>query len=138
MNRPRLRALLLEHDDALRQLFVDALTHLGWAALAGKGRKEMLDLLLQEPDPDLIVVDLVDRQSGGNALLCFLGEQPETARIPLVVMTDGDPAKAPPGAAWLSKPFGLEELQAAVEQAMRSAMTLPGSQTTSVAPSTGG
>jgi hypothetical protein len=47
------------------------------------------------------------------------------------------PGECAPGAAWLSKPFGLEELQAAVEQAMRSAMTLPGSQTTSVAPSTG-
>lgn len=115
---PRLRVVLLEQDDALRQLLVDAMTYLGCEVLAGKGRRQVLDLLLQEPDPHLIVVDLVEPQSGGSALISFLGAQPETASIPLILMTDCPRADAPPSAVRLSKPFGVEELQAALWEAL--------------------
>lgn len=138
MNRSPPRALLLEHDDALRQLFVDALTHLGCEVVAAPRRKQALELLLHEPEPDLIIVDVVDPRSEGTALLSFLGQEPESAGIPLILMTDGNLPELIPGAVRLSKPFGLEELEAALRESMRDARMRPGTQATSELPGVGG
>lgn len=125
MNRRRPHALLLEPDDALRHLLADALSDLGFAVSAGKGRRQVLDLLLNGVDVDVILLDLIESEGGGRALLSFLREQPETAVIPVIVMVDGDPADRPLGAARLSKPFGLDDLRAALREALSRNRTAP-------------
>ena len=113
------RVVLLERNSGLRDILAEALGDLGFEVSSGSSRWEALELLLENPDPDLLVLDLVDEASGGRALLAFLAEQPETARIPVVIMTEG---AAPRGerarGVSLVKPFGIEELLAATHQAM--------------------
>lgn len=112
------RVLLLERNVGLRALLVEALAELGFDVAAGGSRQEALELLLAGPAPDLLVIDLVDEGSGGRALLAFLGEQPETARIPAIVMTDAEPRGRTGRCTPLLKPFGFEELRAAATQAL--------------------
>jgi CheY-like chemotaxis protein len=111
--------LLLERDPALRQVLSEALAELALDVLSVEARKQALDLLLADPDPDLMLVDLVDETAGGELLLSFVDEQPELANIPVVIMTDGvGPSSLPAHAACLVKPFGIDALRAAVLGAM--------------------
>ena len=111
--------LLLEPDVALRQVLTEALAELGLEVLPVEARKQALELLLADPDLDLMLVDLVGESAGGKPLLSFVDEQPELAAIPVVVMTDGvAPMSVPPDAASIVKPFGIDALRAAVFEAM--------------------
>jgi CheY-like chemotaxis protein len=113
------RALLLEREDALRQVLEEVLTDLGFDVLACGARRQALTALLSHPDVELVVVDLVDATAGGEAVVALVGDLPETASIPLVVMTDGEHATAASRAVQLAKPFGLEELVSAVRSSTR-------------------
>ncbi len=115
------RALLLEREEALREVLAEVLRDLGFEVLASEGRKQALALLLEYPGVDLAVVDLVDEPAGGEALVALLGELPPTASLPLIVMTDGEHATAPTRAIQLAKPFGLEELVSAVRSSFGGA-----------------
>lgn len=119
MEERQRRVLLVERNPALSQLFDEALAELGFQVFAAEGRRQALDVLLEEPQVDLLLVDLVDPAAEGAALLGFLAEQRATARIPVVVMTDGEPPAGLVGrAVRLAKPFGLEELRFATEEAL--------------------
>ncbi len=109
--------LLLEREEALRQVLTEALSGLGYETLASGGRKQALAFLLEHSGVDLVPVDLVDTAADGEAAVAFLGDQPETVSIPLIVMTDGEHENAPSRAVQLAKPFGLEELASAVRSA---------------------
>ncbi len=115
----RPRALLLEGENALRHALTDALDELGFDVLASEDRKAALAELLRHPDVELAVVDLVDAAADGEAVVSFLRDVPETASVPLIVMTDGAWAAAPSRAVRLAKPFGLDQLISAVRSCER-------------------
>jgi len=121
-----LRALLIERNSALRQVFTEALLELDFEVTAVEGRKDALDAVLRAfSGLDVFVVDLVDPASEGGAFLALLAGQPATFGVPVVVMTDGSGASGvPEQAASLVKPFGFEELRAAIEQAFHNARAL--------------
>jgi CheY-like chemotaxis protein len=111
--------VLLERNTALRQLLGEALADLGFEVVPVAARKQALDHLLDAPDPDLLLVDVVDEAGGGEALLSFVAEQPELASIPIVVLTDGaEPEASQPHAVRLAKPFGVDALGTAVHEAL--------------------
>jgi CheY-like chemotaxis protein len=117
------RALLLEREEALRHVLTEVLRDLGFDVLACGGRRQALTSLLRHPDVELVVVDLVDATADGEAVVTFLADLPETASIPLLVMTDGEHATAAPRAVQLAKPFGLEEFVSAVRSSTRRERT---------------
>src|SRR5690242_6456620 len=86
---PRARVLLVERNGALRQVLVEALEELGFDVVAAGGRKQALDALLSDDDPDLLLVDLVDDAAGGERLLSFVDDHEHLAAIPVIAMTDG-------------------------------------------------
>ncbi len=119
MRTRRPRALLLEGEHALRHVLTEVLDELGFEVLASDGRKAALAELLRHPDVELAVVDLVDAAAEGEAVVSFLRDVPETASVPLIVMTDGAWAAAPSRAVRLAKPFGLDQLVSAVRSCER-------------------
>ncbi len=111
--------MLLEGNAALSEILAEALSEIGFEVVVAEACKEALDHLLEEPDPDLLVIDLVDEAAGGEALLSFVADQPELARIPRVIMTDGgEPLPSAAHAAHLVKPFYIDALAIAVRDAM--------------------
>jgi CheY-like chemotaxis protein len=111
--------MLLEGNAAVRQVVGEALMECGFHVLPVETRTQALDQLLDDPDPDLLLVDVVDDPAGGEALLAFVAEQPELARIPLIVMTDGgEPMGVAAHAIHLAKPFDVEALATALLEAM--------------------
>lgn len=117
------RALVLEPNDALRQVLAEALRELGFEVFASEARKQgLLQFLLSHPDVDLVMVDLVDSAADGEPFGSSLAALAEAASIPLIWMTDGTrPRTFAPGAVCLAKPFDLEELLAAVRASMLDA-----------------
>jgi CheY-like chemotaxis protein len=121
--------MLLEGNAAVRQIVGEALGDLGFEVLPVETRRQALDHLLDDPDPDLLLVDVVDDSAGGEALLAFVAEQPELARIPLIVMTDGaGPVGVAAHAIHLAKPFDVEALGTAVVEALAVRGEQPGTE----------
>lgn len=90
----------------------------GRVAERNDGLREIFRLL-NDPDPDLLLVDLLDEGAGGDALLSFIAEQPELAWIPLVVVINGaEPTGVAAHAAHLVKPFDVDALRTAVVKTM--------------------
>jgi DNA-binding NtrC family response regulator len=113
------RVMLLEGSAALREILGEALSELGFEVRPAEARRQALEHLLDDPDPDLLVVDVVDETTEGEALLSFVVDQPELARIPFIVMTDGSEPTGPAAhAVRLAKPFDLDALRLAVLEAM--------------------
>jgi DNA-binding NtrC family response regulator len=114
---------------AVRQIVGEARMDLGFHVPPAETRRQALDQLLDAPDTDLLLVDVLDDAAGGEALLAFVADQPELARIPLIVMTDG---AAPMGVAahaiQLAKPFDVEALGTAVLDAMAGRGEQPGTE----------
>jgi signal transduction histidine kinase/CheY-like chemotaxis protein len=83
------RVLIVEDDEATRQLLHRALVDEGWqVAEAGNGR-EALERLEQAP-PSLILLDLMMPEMDGFEFLAALRERPEFAALPVVVVTAAD------------------------------------------------
>jgi DNA-binding NtrC family response regulator len=122
--RRQARALLLEGNSAVREIVSEALSELGFDVVAAEARRDALDHLLDDPDPDMIVIDLVGDAAGGEAFLSFVAEHQELASIPLIVMTDGaEPPRTAAQAVALVKPFDADALARAVRQAMAGRAT---------------
>lgn len=96
---------------------------------AMKGRTG-LDLA-REHQPDLILLDLHLPDMAGETVLRLLREQPETAGIPVIVVSaDATPAsierlKAAGARDYLTKPFDIGELRSAIREALEAGAVLP-------------
>ncbi len=83
------RALIVEDEEATRELMRRLLLGEGWAvATAGNGR-EALERLKGER-PNLILLDLLMPEMDGFELLGKLREVPELAAIPVIIVTAAD------------------------------------------------
>ncbi len=74
--------------------------HHGAAALA----------LASESPPDLVITDLMMPVMGGRELIDRLRSNPETAAIPILVLSANGNIRAGAADAALGKPFDLEDL----------------------------
>jgi PAS domain S-box-containing protein len=108
---PRMKVLLVEDEDDIRENTRDMLDYLGHEVLAAASAEDAMDLLA--PDIDLLLTDLQLPGIGGGDLA-----QVALARFPqLKVMLAsgyGDASAAVPGAALLPKPYTLDSLRAAL------------------------
>lgn len=106
--------LIVDDDDDIRELLRFALESEGYEVQDARGGAEALELLRTAGTPDLAIVDLMMPVMNGQELARALRGSPETANLPLLVMS-GDPracdrAQQMHALACLVKPVELEDL----------------------------
>ena len=115
------RILLVEDDDANRQMLGDYLTYLGYTVRSVATGSEFSSALRQF-QPNLILLDLKLPDVSGYTLLTDLNTNPEWAHIPVIVVSayafKADQSKALELGArrYFVKPIELEQLIEAIEQ----------------------
>lgn len=117
------RILLVEDEEMVRQPVVAMLELLGWEVVEASSAEGALELVCGDDDAslDLVLTDMVMPGLGGRDLAVRLREtRPE---LPVLFMTGYDPAGGEdPASATesiIGKPFGIEELETFLAEAMR-------------------
>jgi DNA-binding response OmpR family regulator len=114
--------LVVEDDDDLRGLIAAALADVGYSALEAADGAAALSACA-ERDPDVILLDLTMPRLGGQAFADAYKRG--TGRAKIIVMSGGSSAGETSGrmhaAVFLSKPFDLERLLAAVKRVLQPA-----------------
>ena len=78
--------LVIDDNDAMHQLYRVALQRTGFRLLTAKSGSEAL-LVMGSHFPDVIVMDLAMPEMDGFQFLRLVREQPEWAKIPVIVVT---------------------------------------------------
>lgn len=107
--------LVVEDDSGIRQTIADCLELEGYAVRQAASGAAALDALDEGGVPSLMFLDVVMPGLSGRELLARLRAEPETAGLPVVVMTAAVPSLTGPiegASALLPKPFDLSELLA--------------------------
>ena len=116
--------LVVEDEEAVRELVCDMLVSLGYRVSTAVHGLEALEIL--ETDPvDLLLSDVVMPKMGGIELIRRLGELfPDTPVALMSGYTGGDPraAQLDPAIPFLAKPFRPNELAEMVRQVLDGAM----------------
>jgi CheY-like chemotaxis protein len=118
--------LIVEDDQELRSTIRELLEGEGYFVLeANDGRDALYTLRLGEaPAVDLIILDLVMPWMTGWEFIEILHEDPRLSGIPILVTTGvsvhRDAAGIGASLFWLRKPYGEDELLAAVSGAVES------------------
>ncbi|RIY00082.1 PAS domain S-box protein [Aureimonas flava] len=117
--------LVVEDDDGVRRVTIEAVQELGYRTLEADGAAEALRLLAQRPDIDLLFTDVVMPDIDGRQL----AEEARRQRPDLkVVFTTGYTRNAivhhgvlDAGVRLLTKPFSLEDLATKLRDALDDA-----------------
>jgi DNA-binding response OmpR family regulator len=108
------RILVVEDDPGVADLIQVVLTGEGYTvALARDGAEGLL--LARDWQPDLILLDLMLPKVDGSTIVRRLKAEPESAEIPIVLMSAGRTIRSQTGQlqeadAALAKPFDIEAL----------------------------
>jgi two-component system chemotaxis response regulator CheY len=113
--------LVVDDDADIRRLWGIFLTRLGHVTVAAVDAAEALQRLRGEPF-DLVLLDLHLPFASGAHLVLTLREDPELARIP-ILLASSDPdlptiARDLDIRVWLVKPFNADELEEAIRRAV--------------------
>jgi CheY-like chemotaxis protein len=104
--------LVVEDDAGIRQTVVECLEFEGYAVRqAASGSEAFAEL--SRALPSLVFLDMIMPGMSGQEVLAKLRAQPETASLPIVVMTAATPVLSGPvegASALLAKPFDLHAL----------------------------
>jgi CheY-like chemotaxis protein len=106
--------LVVDDDDSVRSLYVDALTEVGHVVAVAVDGAEALDRLRDGSVPCVVLSDVRMPRMDGWELSRAVARDPELASIPVVVVT-GDKIlsfSSPAG----DKPFSTAELDALVQR----------------------
>jgi DNA-binding NarL/FixJ family response regulator len=124
--------LAVEDDAQVRALYRNALgAEPGLLLVTARDGEEGL-LRAWERPPDLVLADLLMPGVDGAAFCRLLRAHPATAGTPVVAVSGADPLSARAlalrarCAAWLGKPFGVDELLAAVRRHLPRRSAEPG------------
>ena len=79
--------LVVEDEQALRQILSDELTKQGFKVLSGKDGVEGLDLAVKNK-PDLILIDIVMPKMDGITMLKEIRKNPTSKKIPVMILTN--------------------------------------------------
>lgn len=125
----RQRILIVDDEEAVREMLADFLEEAGYAAFTAAGRQG-LDIVKATP-PDLILLDLLMPEMSGFEFLSQLHEVSGGARIPVIIVSglgeclaravDAGVARIAWGAEIVAKPIDLADLLARIEQVLSSA-----------------
>lgn len=130
MNQPVDHILIVDDDREIRTLLGDYLEKQGLSVtVAADGRQ--MEAALQKARCDLVVLDLMLPGDDGLVLCRRLRERPETAQLPILMLTArGDDLDRILGLEmgaddYLAKPFVPRELLARIRAILRRARALP-------------
>ncbi len=115
--RPPL-VLVVDDEESMRELVAEVLQEEGYRVVTARNGSEALSVALQIR-PRLIVTDLMMPAMNGRVLRERLRDEPQTAMIPVVLMSAA--YRLQPGdhfAATIAKPFGIDELIDVIERAL--------------------
>ena len=102
--------LIVEDEADVRETLREALEGKKYRVATAANGKEALELLMgARPLPDVVIFDLQMPVLDGVAMYRAMQQHPKLSAIPVVVST-GDPAKAPAGVLVLPKPLQLTRL----------------------------
>ncbi len=119
-------ALVVDDDRLLLRLIELNLGKAGLQVLLSDSGKEAVNLALREK-PDIILLDLMMPMMDGYAVMRRLKAMQETRDIPVVVLTakssqsDRMRCEELGAAAYVTKPFNLEELRFTVKRIIQAA-----------------
>lgn len=129
------RVLLVEDEANILEAIGFILTRDGWEVL-GHGKGETALAEIDRVTPDILVLDVMLPGRSGLEILRDLRGQPQTAKLPVLLLTakgqtrDREQAMALGANAFLTKPFANDELVATVR-------ALANGQGSSTAPAAG-
>jgi CheY-like chemotaxis protein len=111
--------LIVDDDAEIREALAALLADAGYAIVCCADGAEALARLERGPLPGGILLDLMMPRMTGWELAAALGDRPQLAGIPVVVMSAAPEEDFPSGAtAILRKPFSVEDLFASVRAAL--------------------
>ena len=119
---------IVEDDDRIR-LLVEAVVRKAGDTPSGFNDAEELERALQKGTPDLLLLDLMLRRKDGFAILEEWKNRRETRAIPVMILSarsaEGDKVRGLEMGAddYITKPFGVRELQARIRAALRRSGT---------------
>jgi CheY-like chemotaxis protein len=107
---PHGSVLIVEDEDDVRETLREALEGKKYRVATATNGKEALELMMGKlPLPDVVIFDLQMPVLDGVAMYRAMQQHPQLSSIPVMVST-GDPAKAPAGVLVLPKPLVLARL----------------------------
>lgn len=125
----RQRVLIVDDEQAVREMLADFLEEAGYAAFTADGRQG-LDAVKATP-PDLILLDLLMPGMSGFEFLSQLHEVSGGAHIPVIIVSglgeslasavDAGVARIAWGSEIVAKPIDFADLLARIEQVLSSA-----------------
>lgn len=107
--------LVIEDDEALRDLMREALELSGYDVVAARNGREALDVLGSIEHVCLVLLDLLMPVMNGWEFFSEIRSRPALASVPVVVHTS-EPGQAPTGTRVLRKPIKLDRLLAVVQE----------------------
>ncbi len=108
--------LIIDDDDDLRDALGELLAGKGYHVKTAANGREALSLLADDPNPCVVLLDLVMPVMDGWQFLSTVQSDPALAQLPVVIVSAHAGTHAPAGSrSILRKPFQLEELYQVVE-----------------------
>jgi CheY-like chemotaxis protein len=115
------RVLVVDDNVSLRENLVECLLIEGYPVDVAADGNAALAALMADPRPDVLVADLMMPGLDGRELVRRIRADPRLASV-RIVLTTGHPSPAVRQGiavdAFLAKPFGVNELLAAIRKAM--------------------
>ncbi len=114
-----LRVLLVDDLEEFRENVAEVLGARGVEVSHASGGAEALALLVGDPLPHLVLLDLWMPGVDGHAVLRAMRADPRLALIPVIVLTASDLDAERVGAPYLVKPFGVEDVLTLIATVLR-------------------
>jgi two-component system response regulator MtrA len=122
---PRGRVLVVDDDEAIREIIGIVLRDEGLEVSFARDGVEALEIAAEQPHPALVLLDLMMPRLNGRAFVQELRSRQGLQAIPVIIMSGESQAEQTAGglgvAACLTKPVELDDLVAAVRDALSRA-----------------
>lgn len=101
--------LVVDDDDALRDIVCEAISDAGYAVeQAGNGQEAMAKM--REASPCIVLLDLMMPVMDGWEVVAAMNLDPSLAAVPVCVVSAQDRVAPPPTACSLKKPVSIAKL----------------------------
>lgn len=109
------RILIIDDEPAIAMVLKEFLSDEGYEIIVASNGLTGLQILKEEPPPEIILMDLLMPEIGGREIISAIRAIPELATIPIILLTGAmpNPSDFPPEGSYqeiINKPFEIEDL----------------------------